>query len=153
MYNACLIQRELDHREMNTSPATYSSRNNNLILPSLGSSCHWLTQRNQRWGHELFWEACKKLQGGDLLAPTSLFLITTALTATAYKPHRWGEDSHCYWLFLHKKCAMGMTSPTKALGPEPAYWTAALNMQLPKICYSLVYFLKKTRRILKLRQQ
>lgn len=37
---------------------------------------------------------------------------------------------------------MDMTSPTKALGPEPAYCTVALNMQLPKICYSQAYFLK-----------
>lgn len=38
---------------------------------------------------------------------------------------------------------MGMTSLTKALGPEPQHWTAALNMQLPKTCYSQVFLKNK----------
>lgn len=123
-------------------PPLFSSGNKNQILPSPGSSSHWLTQR---WGHKWFWKlASKNLKGGDLLAPAILSLITTALTAIVYNPPGcfWGENSHCYWFFLQKNCEIGMNSPPKALGPESARWTFALNMQLPwSFRYSQVYFL------------
>lgn len=124
----------------------FSSGNKKQILSSLGSSCHWLTQRNQGWGHKWFWEACKNLQWGDLATHTILFLITIALTAIVYKPAGcfWRENSHCYWFFLQKKYEIGMTSSSNALGPEPAHWTSTLNRQLPwrmHFCYSQVYFL------------